>query len=348
MRLPYPRWGKPGPGTVGHPEDPKKWRWASRSGRRWRPPGLGGWRSGKRAAGPGTQKAAALREEGNTGHPRNFLLSTSVPFSTRNETVAPVEARLSAVIKQEGETMPGSENETVGIASQRPATKRPTLRVVGEPAGPPRRQRNSERHPREYLRPTKIETLIATAKKRGRYGHRDATMVPIAYRHGLRVGELCALTWDQVDFGQGLLHVARLKHGVPSVHPFGGEELRAMRRLRRDRSEGRHLFRTEPEAPMTPAGFRTQDTSEDRRGAPVGVLGSSTHAAPRLRLQACPTTGGTRVPSCTTSGTGTFSTPSGTPSWRLIGSRASGRAEPAGGGHSQARIAAEMQAGELG
>ena len=122
-----PRWGKPGPGTVGHPEDPKKWRWASRSGRRWRPPGLGGWRSGKRAAGPGTQKAAALREEGNTGHPRNFLLSTSVPFSTRNETDAPVEARLSAAIKRESETMPGAENGTAPIASQRPATKRPTL-----------------------------------------------------------------------------------------------------------------------------------------------------------------------------------------------------------------------------
>ena len=55
-------------------------------------------------------------------------------------------------------------------------------------------------------------------------------MILIAYRHGLRVGELCALTWDQVDFAQGLLHVARLKNG-PSVHPLGGEELRALRRL---------------------------------------------------------------------------------------------------------------------
>jgi type 1 fimbriae regulatory protein FimB/type 1 fimbriae regulatory protein FimE len=81
-------------------------------------------------------------------------------------------------------------------------------------------------------------------------------MILIAYRHGLRVGELCALTWDQVDFGQGLLYVTRLKRGVPSVHPLGGEELRAMRRLRRDQLEVRHLFQTEREAPMTPAGFR--------------------------------------------------------------------------------------------
>ena len=98
--------------------------------------------------------------------------------------------------------------------------------------------------------------LMVTARKRGRYGHRDATMILIAYRHGLRVGELCALTWDHVDFGQGLLHVTRLKHGVPSVHPLGGEELRALRRLRREQPEGRHLFQTERDAPMTPAGFR--------------------------------------------------------------------------------------------
>lgn len=152
--------------------------------------------------------------------------------------------------------MPSTKNGTVGFARQRPATKQPALRVVGEPVTPPRRQRNAERRPREYLTPAEVETLIGTAKKRGRYGHRDATMILITYRHGLRVGELCTLTWDQVDFGQGLLHVTRLKHGVRSVHPLGGEELRALRRLRRDQPEGRHLFQTERDAPMTPAGFR--------------------------------------------------------------------------------------------
>ena len=152
--------------------------------------------------------------------------------------------------------MPSTENGTVRIASERPAAKRPALRVVGETTAPPRRQRNSERRPREYLTPAEVETLTATARKRGRYGHRDGTMILIAYRHGLRVGELVALRWDQVDFGQGLLHVARLKNGVAAVHPLGGEELRALRRLRREQPEGRHIFQTERDAPMTPAGFR--------------------------------------------------------------------------------------------
>jgi type 1 fimbriae regulatory protein FimB/type 1 fimbriae regulatory protein FimE len=101
-----------------------------------------------------------------------------------------------------------------------------------------------ERRPREYLTPAEVETLCKTARTRGRYGHRDATMILIAYRHGLRVGELCALTWDQVDFGQGLLHVTRLKHGVPSVHPLGGDELRSLRRLRRERETDLRLFRS--------------------------------------------------------------------------------------------------------
>ena len=155
--------------------------------------------------------------------------------------------------------MPSTENGTVRIESPRPTAKRPALRVVAEDdqrAAPPKRQRNSERRPREYLTPAEIETLITTARRRGRYGHRDATMILLAFRHGLRVAELVALTWDQVDFGQGLLHVTRLKHGVPSVHPLGGEEIRALRRLRREQPEGRHLFQTERDAPMTPAGFR--------------------------------------------------------------------------------------------
>jgi site-specific recombinase XerD len=152
---------------------------------------------------------------------------------------------------RKGQQAPTFENGTVRIVGDRP-----TLRIVGEPASPPRRQRNSERRPREYLTPTEVEALIATARKRGRYGHRDATMILIAYRHGLRVGELVRLFWDQIDFPQGLLHVTRLKRGVPSVHPLSGEELRALRRLRREQPEGRHVFQTERKAPVTEAGFR--------------------------------------------------------------------------------------------
>ena len=81
-------------------------------------------------------------------------------------------------------------------------------------------------------------------------------MVFIAYRHGLRPAELCALRWDQVDLAHGLLHVQRVKNGMPSVHPMGGSEIRDLRRLKREEIESRHVFLTERRAPISTAGFR--------------------------------------------------------------------------------------------
>jgi site-specific recombinase XerD len=121
---------------------------------------------------------------------------------------------------------------------------------------PPRRRLNSDVRPREYLTPKEVERLIEAARRRGRYGIRDALMILVTFRHGLRAAEVCALTWDQVDFGHGLLHVRRVKNGMPSVHPMGGGEVRALRALKRDDDAGRFVFMTERRAPMTPAGFR--------------------------------------------------------------------------------------------
>ncbi|WP_409334549.1 tyrosine-type recombinase/integrase [Bradyrhizobium jicamae] len=41
---------------------------------------------------------------------------------------------------------------------------------------------------------------MTEAAKGNRYGHRDSTMILVAYRHGLRASELVDLRWDQVDF----------------------------------------------------------------------------------------------------------------------------------------------------
>ena len=91
--------------------------------------------------------------------------------------------------------------------------------------------------PREYLTEREIERLIEAAGK-NRWGHRDATAILIAYRHGLRASELVALRWDDIDFTTGKLHVRRAKGGMASVHPLGGKELRALRRLQRETPEG--------------------------------------------------------------------------------------------------------------
>ena len=64
---------------------------------------------------------------------------------------------------------------------------------------PPPRRKNSEVRSREHLIPDEVEKLIAAAKSVGRHGHRDATLILTAYRHGLRVSELVALRWDMVN-----------------------------------------------------------------------------------------------------------------------------------------------------
>jgi hypothetical protein len=65
---------------------------------------------------------------------------------------------------------------------------------------------------------------MAAARKSSRYGHRDATMILIGYRHGLRASELCDLQWSQVELATGRLHVRRAKNGSPSVHPMQGRD----------------------------------------------------------------------------------------------------------------------------
>jgi integrase len=113
---------------------------------------------------------------------------------------------------------------------------------------------------------------MAAARKSGRYGHRDATMILIAFRHGLRASELCDLRWSEVELATGRLHVRRVKNGSPSVHPLQGDELRALRRLQREQEPSTHVFTTERGGPMTPKGFNTaMHRIGERAGMPFPV-----------------------------------------------------------------------------
>jgi integrase len=128
-----------------------------------------------------------------------------------------------------------------------PATANPTVL--------PRRPKNSALRTREHLSEAEVEKLISAARKRGRYGARDAAMILMAFRHGLRAGELCGLQWSQIDFAHQRLHVTRLKRGLPSTHPLTGQELRALRQLRRDHPHSAYIFMSERGAPVSEEGF---------------------------------------------------------------------------------------------
>jgi len=114
-----------------------------------------------------------------------------------------------------------------------------------------RRVTNAEMRSREYLTLAEIEKLIKAAKE-GRWGLRDAALVLVAYRHGLRAKEACELEWSQVEFGRNAsLHVRRAKKGKPAVHPIRGDELRMLTALRKEYQDSRYVFTTERGTPFT-------------------------------------------------------------------------------------------------
>ncbi len=126
-----------------------------------------------------------------------------------------------------------------------------------------------------------MEKLIAAAKH-DRHGHRDATMIVVAFRHGLRASELTDLQWDQIDFQAATMHVNRVKHGTEATHPIRGNEMRALRRLQREQDpKSSFVFTSERNAPFTTAGFARMVR---RSGEAVG-LGFKAH--PHMLRHAC-------------------------------------------------------------
>ena len=122
---------------------------------------------------------------------------------------------------------------------------------------------------------------MESAGKAGRHRHRDRTLILIAFRHALRVSELVALRWDQVDLKQGLLHINRAKNGSPSTHPLRGPEIRALRRLQRDYPETPYVFVTERKGPLTTSSVRKIIT----RAGVKAKLGFPVH--PHMLRHAC-------------------------------------------------------------
>jgi integrase len=201
----------------------------------------------------------------------------------------------------------------------------------------PRRAKNSELRSREYLTADEIENLMASARQ-NRHGHRDATMILVTYRHGLRAAELTDLRWDQVEFGSATLHVRRVKQGRPSTHPILGDELRALRRLQRQQEpKSPFVFTSERGAPFTTAGFARMV----ERAGTVARLGFKAH--PHMLRHACGYAlankgHDTRAMCRRTSATAIFSTQSDTPSYRWRDSRIFGGAKRTGDTMAKTKI----------
>jgi type 1 fimbriae regulatory protein FimE len=116
---------------------------------------------------------------------------------------------------------------------------------------PPQRQPNEATRSREYLTTDEVRSVCTAAADTGRYGFRDALLIELMFRHGLRACEVITLTWDQVHFDEGTLHVTRAKNGTPATHYLDGEEVRRLRKHKREAEAGRFVFSSERRGPLT-------------------------------------------------------------------------------------------------
>jgi integrase len=123
--------------------------------------------------------------------------------------------------------------------------------------GSPNQRKYDELRSREHLLPEEVEAMISAIKKaKGRYAQRDALLLQVMYRHGLRTAEVATLRWEQIDFTRAMLHVRRVKRGTPATHPIQGDTLRSLRELQRKYPDSAFVFTSSRRSPLAPDSIR--------------------------------------------------------------------------------------------
>ena len=114
----------------------------------------------------------------------------------------------------------------------------------------PTRPANADLRTREYLTPAEVEKLIREARK-GRWGHRDSDSGPHhlsarpAGNRAVRSRMVANRIWPNRDLARS----SRQERDA-CVHPLRGDEVRALRELRRE-TQGGFVFETERGGPFT-------------------------------------------------------------------------------------------------
>lgn len=136
------------------------------------------------------------------------------------------------------------------------------------PRMPPKRQPITGR---KHITPEEFETWRKTIRKRSEHPDRDTLLITMMYRHGLRVSEAVALTWEDVTMTRtGTVTIRRKKRGKSGTHNLDGDELRLLRAVQRSHHVSRFIFTTERLTPMSIRTARHILTSAARAaGLPV-------------------------------------------------------------------------------
>lgn len=132
----------------------------------------------------------------------------------------------------------------------------------------PTKPKSADKRSRKYLTDNEVARLREAARKVGRLGERDSLIILLMYRHGLRVSELCSLRWDAIQLDESQIFINRMKNGSPSVHRLEGDEVRALRKLKRTQSASSFVFVSERKGPLS---SRAVQTLIERAGKLAGI-----------------------------------------------------------------------------
>ena len=105
---------------------------------------------------------------------------------------------------------------------------------------------------RDHLTSKEVELLIESVKKKGGwYAYRNSVLILIIYRHGLRRTEAAHLRWSDVDLVGGTIYIRRVKGSRSGRHPLQGDEMRALKRLKKDCSSSSFVFTGNRHTPLS-------------------------------------------------------------------------------------------------
>ncbi len=145
----------------------------------------------------------------------------------------------------------------------------PGNRIAQSPKVTPRKPKSQDRRSRKYLTPDEVTRLKTAAKGLGRLGERDSLIILMMYRHALRVSELCDMRWEQLHLDRGEIYVNRVKNGSASVQKLEGDEIRALRKLKREQQPtSPFVFVSERKGPLS---SRAIQMMIERAGIAAGI-----------------------------------------------------------------------------
>ncbi|HEY9680855.1 MAG TPA: DUF3435 domain-containing protein [Oculatellaceae cyanobacterium] len=106
----------------------------------------------------------------------------------------------------------------------------------------------------KYLTAQDVSRLLDAAKET-RYPDRDRALILLTFRHGLRASEAVDLQWSQIHLESARIDVVRRKGSDNSVQALESDELRLLKRLKKNSPDNAYVFLSERGTPMTSDNF---------------------------------------------------------------------------------------------